>query len=444
MMSKYNTSVKSIQLDLPRLIRDIMKRLHQEGFQAFVVGGAIRDHYLNRPILDWDVATSAGPDTIRALFYDLKTFSLKHDTVTLIQGNHQCEITPFRGPEENPTIQNDLSHRDLTIDAMAYDMTTQEVLDPHNGQGDIAQKIVRAVGVPEDRFIEDPIRLLRAVRIARVLGFGLEQKTQQTITWMAEHVTRAAPERVRDELLKILLTHRPSAGFRLLHQTGLLRHCLPEILEGHRKKQNAHHQYTIYRHIMETLDHTEPEPIMRLTALFHDIAKPRVRRKIKGVFRFHGHEQASAILANDIMKRLRFSNETMNTVTHLIRHHWIGYDPEWTDGGVRRFVRRVGPEHVTDLIRFRRADLIAHGRVDKKIDLLLELERRVGEVNAPSVKDWSRLAINGNMVMETLGLSPGPKVGQILHTLMERVLDNPEYNTKTKLIAMVNEMAGLD
>ena len=228
-------------------------------------------------------------------------------------------------------------------------------------------------------------------------------------------------------------------------RTGVLKHFLPELLEGYRKRQNAQHRHTIYKHIMETIDRAEPVPLLRLTALFHDIAKPRVRKKIDGKWRFFGHEAASADVAAEILDRLRFTRLMIGKVTHLIRHHMIAYHSQWSNAAVRRLINRVGPENIMDLMRFRRADIFAHGLDNQQAFLLNELEGRIKDQMKCSVPTKTQdLAINGHKVMETLGLSAGPGVGRILRELMEKVIDNPELNTKSSLIAILEQKKSPD
>ena len=425
-------------------VMTILKRLQTCGYQAYIVGGAVRDICLHRPVTDWDVATSAPPAKIRSLFRDIKNFSLRHDTVTLVDGAHLTEVTTYKGSKNfGHTIEEDLRHRDFTINSMAYDMEKKTILDPNKGREDILRKFVRAVGDPERRFREDPLRLLRAVRIATELGFRIERQTLKTISMMADQLINVAHERIREELMKILMSPRPSHGFNLLKRTGLLRQILPELLEGYLKRQNAYHRYTIYKHIMETVDRVAPEPILRLIALLHDIAKPRTREKVKGEWRFFGHEEASARLAKEIMLRLKFGNDMIGEVTNLIAHHMVGYDPVWSDGAVRRLIRRVGPENMDHLLSFRRADLLAHGLKGQKLKLLSELEKRIeGLSERPFVMKARDLAIDGHEVMEVLGLRPGPEVGEALEILMEKVTDGPELNTQERLIAILKGMKG--
>jgi tRNA nucleotidyltransferase/poly(A) polymerase len=241
--------------------------------------------------------------------------------------------------------------------------------------------------------------------------------------------------------MKILVSPKPSTGFNLMVRTGLLSHFLPELLEGYRKRQNAYHRYTIFKHIMETLDRVEPVPSLRLTALLHDIAKPRVREKINGEWRFYGHEKASADLSGEIMDRFKFSKDMIRKVTNLITHHMIGYNSGWTDGAVRRLIRRAGSEDIMDLIVFRRADIFAHGLNDHKSDLLDELEKRIiNQIKGPMATTTQDLALNGYKVMEFLGISPGPEVGRILKQLMEKVTDHPEMNNQETLLGLLETL----
>ena len=425
-------------MDIPSFVTSVIKRLHDNGFKAYIVGGAIRDIFLGRPSTDWDLATSASAEEIKELFNDIKSFSLKHETVTLVHSGSHYEITTIRD-----SIEKDLGHRDFTINAMAFDIDSGLVLDPNRGRKDIIEKTIRAVGDPEERFMEDPIRLLRAVRIAVELDFRIEKRTMETIRRMSDHLASSARERIRDELMKILMIERPSNGFSILRRSGLLLRIIPELLEGYMKRQNIHHHYTIYRHIIETIDRVEPDPLMRLTALLHDIAKPRVRQRIKGKFSFLRHAEESALLAGEIMERLRLSNEVIREVTNLIEFHMINYNRNWSDGAVRRLIRSAGPDNMDDLIKFRKADLSAHGPGDGDITLLSELEKRVEAIRKGSMANQiPDLEIDGDKVMHVLGISPGPDVGRVLKILLEKVTDQPELNTEDALTGILKDMKG--
>ncbi len=429
---------------MPEFIMTVVQRLHASGHQVYIVGGAVRDHCLKRPGADWDVATSATPEEIKSALGDIRNFSLKHGTITLIHMDRCYEVTTFKGSRgSRSSIEEDLGHRDFTINAMAYDKERRKILDPYGGKDDLLRKLVRAVGDPKERFREDPLRLLRAVRLAAELGFRIESKTLATISVMAEQLGSVAPERIREELLKILLSPRPSVGFNLMVRAGLLTQLLPELLEGYRRRQNASHKYTIYKHIMETLDQVEPDPVLRLTALLHDIAKPRARRRIDGQFHFLGHEKESAKLGREIMERLKFSHDMMGKVTKLIVHHMdmVGYDSTWSEGAVRRLVKRVGSENMDRLLAFREADVLAHGIDDEKMGQYLELKERIEALGRKGLVEDSRdLAIGGHEVMEIMDLTQGPEVGRILDQLVDSVTDHPELNTKEALIALLKKM----
>ena len=428
-----------ITANIPSFVALILERLQESGYQAFVVGGAIRNAYLNRPIVDWDVATSASPEEIKSVFKDERFFALKHGTVTLVSSRQQVEITSFRG--NGTSLEDDLSCRDFTINAMAFDPEKSEIDDPHGGRSDIRNKVIRAVGDPTARFLEDPLRLLRAVRLATELWFRIDKRTLEALPELAPLLLKVAPERIREELVKILMGPKPSLGFNLMRRTGLLEQVLPELIEGVLKRQNHHHRHTIYKHIMETTDRVDATPVSRLTALFHDIAKPRVREKIKGRWRFLGHEDASAELAVEIMNKFRFSRHMIEKVAFLIRHHVIGYRPQWSDAAVRRLIRRVGKENIMDLIRFRRADVLAHGLGHPEEALLCELDKRIKVQLEKSLPvDKRDLAINGDTVMEVLALKQGPQVGKILSELTEKVTDHPHLNTDNQLISLLKKM----
>jgi tRNA nucleotidyltransferase (CCA-adding enzyme) len=428
-------------LQVPVFVKTILGRLHSRGHEAYIVGGAVRDVCMKQAVTDWDLTTSAPPEAIESVFHDIKRFSLKHETVTLVEQSRHYEVTCFRGQDgPGETIEEDLSHRDFTINAMAYDARTKRIIDPYGGRTDILRGLIRAVGNPEDRFREDPLRLMRAVRMATEIGFKIELKTLKAIRRMAKQLRGVAEERIRDELLKILLSKKPSRGLELLQENGLLETFLPELLEGVRKKQNHD---TIYGHILKTTDRVEPKPALRLAALFHDIAKPRHREKTKGEFRFPGHEAAGARMAQEIMLRLKFSRGMIHEVAHLVRHHVpvTSYDVAWSDEALRRLVRRLKPERIKDFFSFSRADLLAQGRRNRRVRILSDLEKSAYRIiKKPLALEARQLAIDGKKVMDIFGLPPGPKVGKILEFLMERVTDHPEMNTEDKLIALLDEM----
>ena len=427
---------------IPDIVCKISKKLIKSGYQAFIVGGAVRDSVLGCQANDWDVTTDATPDTIHDLFPEMTSFNLKHGTVTLVSKGSHFEVTTFRGTEGfSSSIEEDLAHRDCTFNAMAYDIASKQIIDPFGGQRDIEGKVVRAVLNPAERFQEDPLRMMRVIRFSLELGYVIEPETLMAIKSMAQAIDIVAKERVRDELLKILMVKKPSAGFHLMRKSGLLKGILPELMEGYRKRQNQYHKYTIYRHIMGTVDSIKGDPVLRLSALFHDIAKPRVRKKINGRWRFFDHASASAELTKEIMMRLKFSNERIAGVTHLIAHHMFDYKQELSDKAVRRFIKRIGTENVDDLIALRKADDVAHGWGR---GFETDIEKFKNRIDSQIKKLYpftiSELAVNGHDVMNVAGLHPGPKIGQILNQLLEIVIERPEHNQKHKLIKSLQDM----
>lgn len=441
-----------IKSHIPTFVWFILERLKQAGHQAYLVGGAVRDACLQRSITDWDVATSAPTQALKTIFHDIERFELAYGTLTLVESRRCFQVSTFRG--RKPGLKHDLVRRDFTINAMAYDVDKDEIVDPYGGRLDIKRKLVRAVKEPETRFREDPVRLLRAVRFATELGFRVEPDTFDSLASMTSILRSVAPERIREEFVKLLMSPRPSIGLNLMVRTGLLKEVIPELLEGYRKRQNAHHQYTIFKHSLVTVDMVKPILVLRLTALLHDIAKPRLRKKIEGTWRFLGHEETSSVLAEEIMGRLRFSGNMIEKVAKLIRHHMITYNPGWTDGAVRRLIRRVGTEYIMDLIVFRRADILAHGLKTQGssrdrslsgkasgLSLLDDLEARIlAQIKGPVAIHIRDLAIDGHKVMEILGISPGPKVGKVLRDLMEKIIDHPEMNNEKRLTAILERM----
>jgi len=427
---------------IPDIVLDISQRLIKNGYQAFIVGGAIRDSVLGCQAKDWDVATDATPDRIHDLFPEMTRFNLKHGTVTLVSQGRHFEVTTFRGTEGfSSSIEEDLAHRDCTFNAMAYDISNKKIIDPFEGQRDIEGKVVRAVLNPLERFHEDPLRMMRVIRFSLELGYTIEPETLMAIKPMAQAIDIIAKERIRDELLKILMAGKPSTGFHLMRKSGLLKGILPELMEGYRKRQNHYHKYTIYRHIMETVDSIKGDPVLRLTALFHDIAKPRVRKKINGRWRFLDHASASAELTKEIMMRLKFSNDRITRVTHLIAHHMFDYKQELSDKAVRRFIKRIGAGNVDDLIALRKADDVAHGWGR---DFETDIEKFKNRIDSQIKKSYpftiSGLAVNGHDVRKIVNLQPGPRVGQILNQLLEIVIERPEHNQKHKLIKILQDI----
>ncbi|MFP4036721.1 MAG: CCA tRNA nucleotidyltransferase [Desulfobacteraceae bacterium] len=420
---------------VPGFVRWMITTLECEGFSGLIVGGAVRDMCMGREAEDWDLITDAPASAVKAIFSHLPCFQLHPDTVSLVLEGRTCHINTLK---EGGGFREDLARRDFTINAMAYEPGSGRLMDLFGGLKDIERRLVRATGSPARRFDEDPLRLMRAVRFASTLGLDIESKTLEEIKRRSGAINRSAPERVRDELMHILLAPAPSRGLRLMQRTGLLREVLPEIAAGHLKRQNSYHRYTILRHTLETVDRVEPTAELRLAALLHDSAKPMVRKRYEKGWQFVGHEEAGAGLSKEILGRLRFSREVTAKVVHLVRHHMIGYSQQWSDAAVRRWIRRVGPGNVEAVLALRRADLEAHGRPDAGQSLLSELAGRVEGMKRDPISRGD-LAVDGRTVMAVTGLQPGPEVGRILDRLLETVSEHPELNTKPALIRLIEE-----
>jgi len=426
---------KAAEWKIPIFVRSILSRLHRAGHEAYVVGGAVRDLCMGRPATDWDVATSASPEEIVSAFRHLRSFSLKHDTVTLVHKGRHYEVTPFRGPDQ--TLEEDLKRRDFTLNAMAYDLGRSLVIDPWGGRKDIAKAVVRGVVSPEERFREDPLRLMRAVRMAAELGFRVEGKTLKAISSMAGTITTAAPERIREELVKMLLCERPSEGLRLLRKTGLLGWILPELAENGEVKESGSKTAALGRHTLSAVDQVTPDPVLRLAALFCIIARVAPSE----------HERKSEKTVSPIMVRLCFSKSMTRRVSRLVQEQeaLAAYDSSWSDGDLRRFISRAGADQVEPLIALRRAGLSAWGGSSgQPLRLLDEIQKRMKRLmKTPLVRGPRDLAISGSEVMKATGLCPGPEVGRILKHLSEQLMEHPEWNKRKQLLAMVKRMVTL-
>ena len=430
-----------LRIKIPDFVSFILKRLNERGFDAYIVGGAVRDALLGREALDWDITTGAGAHEIKSVFKGTRLFSLKHETVTLVDSGIPFEVTAMKGDDgEKANILSDLSHRDFTLNAMAYDVEKSGVIDPFDGAVDIKRKTVKAVNNPVDRFREDPLRMLRAVRIAGELNFSIDKNTFDAIFPLSSLLSLVSVERIRDELTRIILCDNPSSLMETLRKTGLMGCILPELLEGYGMSQNSRHSLSVFEHLVETVNNVPPHNILRFAALLHDIGKPRVRKAADGEIHFYNHESISSSMAGDILGRLRFSREEIKKVASLISLHMIDYSREWTDAAVRRLIRRAGRENIGDLLLLRKADIIAHGRTDYKLELLLHLEKRISKIkNENTAIDVNDLAIDGKKVMDIMGLGPGPGVGKVLRKLLEITIENPELNTEDGLTAILHE-----
>jgi len=443
---------------IPPDVLGICRRLREAGHAAFIVGGSVRDLLIGRAPGDFDVATSALPEATMGIFgarYAIPT-GLQHGTVTVLAGKRHVEVTTFRGegayldgrrPSSvtfGATLDEDLARRDFTMNAIALDPVSGKLFDPFDGQGDIVRKIVRAVGDPVLRFTEDGLRPMRAVRQATQLGFALDPDTQVAISRTFDSFRKVSAERIRDELRKLLLAPKPSFGLELMRATGLLAEVLPELLPSIGCIQNRFHKHDVYQHILATVDAAATDFIVRMAALLHDLGKPQTqapREDAPGEYSFFRHEQVGVDIAEAICTRLKLSAAERTTICALVAGHMFFYTPDWTDGTVRRFVKRVGPDLVPALFALREADVASRGQGEDPQCETHDLRERIAKVAAEDAAlRVTDLAIDGKDVMRVLGIPPSRRVGEILEQLLERVLDDPKLNDRDTLEALVRAM----
>lgn len=400
---------------------------------------------------DYDFATDAEPQQVMQIFRAVIPTGIKHGTVTVIFKGHHFEVTTFRvegtysnarHPDEirfTPDLFEDLKRRDFTINSMAVHLVDGSLVDPHEGREDLKRKLVRAIGVPAERFREDGLRLLRACRFAAQLEFSIEEQTQHAMTATVNTILQVSAERIRDELVKMLSAERPSVGLRIMEATGLLRLILPELAACRGVEQGGFHSYDVLDHLLLACDGAPADnETVRLAALLHDIGKATaVQSDEDGGVSFHRHEQDSEEMCHAVMRRLKFSREEEKNVCHLVAQHMFNYTPEWSDGAVRRFISRVGPQQLPDLFDLRIADQYGMHGVPPRHDSLTPLRDRVQSVleqeNALSIRD---LAVNGHMLAREAGIPKGPDMGVVLEHLLDTVMDDPSMNTKEKLLAL--------
>ena len=448
--------MEKIFTNIPAPIKEIARILNTEGFQCFLVGGAVRDSIMGFTPKEYDIATNAKPEDVQRIFkYTIPT-GIKHGTILVILDDMHVEITTFRSDgnysdgrhpdkvEYTASIEDDLPRRDLTINAMAYNISDGNLIDMFDGMKDIKNKIIRSVGNPYERFTEDGLRIMRAIRFATRLNFNIEKETFDAICHSTGMLTSIAYEIIREEFNGILISDNPFRGIELLRKTGILALIMPELMQGFGVAQNRFHKYDVYYHILHTIQAVEPLEteeltlLVRLAALFHDIAKPMVQKKVskQEELVYYNHEVVGANVAKKVMRRLKYSNAEIDFVTLLVRQHMFYYQDEWTDGAVRRFMKAVGIENIKPLLKLREADRLGSGnRKDKESKaipkLLARIEKIIEEENAITVKD---LKINGNDLMKEFNLKPGPIVGKILNYLLDLILDEPSLNDKEKLM----------
>ena len=441
-------------------LKGIASFFNKGGKEIYLVGGAVRDMLMGKNIHDWDLATNALPEEVSEIIRraggKVVPTGIKHGTVTVFYKNNSAEITTFRlesgysdgrRPDQvnyTSNVQEDLSRRDFTMNAIALRLPTGETVDPFGGAKDIKAGVIRCVGNAAERFSEDGLRPLRAVRFAAQLGFEIEKNTLDAIGGALDVCAKVSWERVRDEFDKILASPLPSRAFRLMEETGLLKLFIGELAACRGVEQKGFHQFDVLDHCLLACDYAAAKGYsreLRLASLFHDIGKPQARQRDEsGVYTFYRHEEISAEMCREILERMRYPNAVAGSVCHLIKEHMFLYTDEWTDAAVRRFIARVGESNLEDIYRLRRSDAYAFtGKESNSVSVQL-LANRVNAVMAAgrafSLKD---LAVTGNDLMET-GIKPGKTMGIILNELLETVLDDPAQNTREKLLEIAGKI----
>ena len=439
-----------IKIDLPKNVKFIIDTLESAGYEAYAVGGCVRDSILGRTPNDWDITTSAKPLETKALFKKTFDTGIKHGTISVLLGKEIYEVTTYRidgeyedarHPKEvtfTAELKEDLLRRDFTINAMAYNPTSG-IVDLYGGIEDLKNHVIRCVGVPHDRFSEDALRIMRAVRFAAQLDYTIEEKTQEAIRELAGTLSKISAERIQVELIKLLTSDHPEF-LKLAWELGITKVILPEFDRAMESEQNnPNHAYSVGEHSLKVMQYLPPDKVMRLAGLFHDIGKMDTKTTDeKGVDHFYGHPEVGAKIAAEVFNRLKFDNDTKTKVCRLVEcHDWfIGAVPSH----IRRYMNRIGEEFFPMIFDFNKADIMAqsfYNREEKLEDLevLKEAYLKVKEAgDCINIKD---LAITGSDVIKA-GVPAGPKVGAVLKALLEEVLDDPAKNNKDYLLSRID------
>lgn len=452
------------KIEIPDILRQMNKIFVQNGFEAYLVGGAVRDILMGQNASDWDVTTNAKPDDVMRIFKKVIPTGIEHGTVTVRFMKTSIEVTTFRNEGKytdgrHPdnvsfcaSLEEDLSRRDFTVNAIAAELESGKIIDPFGGRKDILSKIIRTVGNPVERFSEDGLRTVRAVRFAAKLGFQIDEATFFAIPMCLEKTKSVSIERFRDEFCKMLLSPKPSLALRLMEHTGIMELFLRELLTARGCIQadfRKFHTYDVLDHLYTACDastiYAKGNLIIALAALFHDIGKVQAKKVTdEGKITFYNHEIYSEKICRSIMTRLKFSNEQIENVCHLVKEHMFHYESNWSDGAVRRFIVRVGKENIEKLFALRMCDVYGKdgkepSSNDENMILLDELKNRIAnELETSNALTLKSMAVNGNDLMKS-GIKEGKKIGIILNLLLEKILDNPKLNDKETLLKLAIE-----
>lgn len=441
-----------MNIQLPEKVKTIIQRLENAGYEAYAVGGCVRDSVLGRIPQDWDITTSAKPQEVKRLFSHTIDTGIRHGTVTVMLQKEGFEVTTYRidgeyedarHPKEvtyTANLLEDLKRRDFTINAMAYN-ESHGLVDAFDGIGDLERKVIRCVGDAKERFTEDALRMLRALRFAAQLGFTVEEQTFAAIRHLAPTIEKISAERIQTELVKLLVSDHPQE-MRAVYESGIADVILPEFSKAMQTTQeNPHHCYSVGEHTLRVIGGVPNDKVLRLAALFHDIAKP-VCKSIgeDGIAHFYGHPQEGAVMAHKIFRRLRFDVDTMERVCKLVQ--WHDDNPPLESKSVRRAIYRVGEEQYPALFVFKRADILAQSDYQREeklayVDAYEQMYEQIKkEQDCLSLKD---LAVNGSDLIRA-GMKPGREIGEVLKKLLDEVLEEPQKNKKEYLLAQVKKV----
>ena len=447
------TATRALATAIPAPVLGLLETLWGAGHAAYVVGGSLRDVLIGRPAADWDLASDALPERVLEVLPGA-VYENRFGTVAVRVDDDVVEITTFRSDHEyadfrrphrvefGDSIEVDLARRDLTVNAMAWGTRPGEepgLVDPYGGLADVEGRLLRAVGDPQVRFEEDALRMIRTVRLAATLGFAVESATLAGLRARASLVAYLSGERIAAEMEKLLAAPVPSAGLRLMSETGLLTPISTDLAAQRGVPQNKADGEDLWDHTMRTVDAASADrPVVRLTALIHDIGKPATFADDH----FLGHDRVGAELADAFLDRLRTPRAVRERVVHLVRNHMFSYEPKWSEAAVRRFIAKIGPHAIDDLFDLREADNIGSG-LPADAGALDELRDRVHRALTEGVVlDRRDLAVDGNDLMEAFGLDAGPRLGRILDGLLERVQDDPRLNDRPTLLLMAQAALG--
>jgi len=436
---------------IPNDVKIILDTFKNNGYEAYIVGGCIRDFIIGSYVpKDYDIATNALPEEIIKLFDKTVPTGIKHGTVTVMMNGEGFEVTTYRidgeyldnrRPELVTFVLNlkeDLARRDFTINALAFN-EQDGVIDYFNGLEDIENKIIRAVGEPNKRFQEDALRMLRAIRFAATLDFQIEENTLRAIKMNSNLILNISSERIRDELCKMLLSRSSTKAFRLLEGTKLLEYILPELQKAVGFKQlNPHHDKDIFQHTLAVIENCPESLNLRVAALLHDIAKPDCFTiDNKGIGHFYGHDESGVIISEQILRRLKFDNDSISKISTLVKEH-MNILEKPTDASVKRLINRVGVNLLPDLFELQRADALGSRFPEIRLKEINTVEEKTRDILQSKVPlSISELAVNGGDLMVEFSLIPGEKIGDMLKFLLDKTLENPELNSKEKLLAII-------